>query len=253
MQSLKLAIIQSDIVWEDVESNLTHFADLLETVKVDTDLIMLPEMFTTGFSMNVKALAVHSVSMGLPWMQEKAKEHCCVIAGSMMVEDSGKFFNRLFYVFPDGTHAHYDKKHLFSMGNEQEYFHAGTEPVIVEVKGWRIKPLVCYDVRFPSWCRNREDYDLLTFHASFPERRIHHWDILLQARAVENLCYVAAVNRVGADAFGIEHNGSSQILEPDGTIIKMNKGEEVVLYATLSKNKLLETRQKFPFLQDRDI
>lgn len=252
MQTLKIAIIQTHIYWEDVDANLAHFSTLLETVKVDSDLIMLPEMFATGFSMSPESLAADTFKKGLHWMQQNAKEHNCVIAGSLMIEENGKYYNRLFYVFPDGNHVFYDKKHLFSMGNEKEHYQAGNKTIIVDIKGWKVKPLICYDVRFPTWCRNTEDYDLLTFHASFPERRIRHWDILLQARALENLSYVAAVNRLGDDGHGIAHNGSSQFIAPDGTLMLINKGDDTILYATLSKEILATTRQKFPFLNDRD-
>lgn len=202
--------------------------------------------------MNPEKLAADSLKKGLQWMQNKAKEHLCVVAGSLMVEDRGQYFNRLFYVFPHGNYLFYDKKHLFSMGNEQSHYHSGENSIIVEIKGWKIKPLTCYDVRFPTWCRNTEDYDLLTFHASFPEKRIAHWDILLQARALENLSYVAAVNRIGNDGNGIAHNGSSQVIAPDGNVLVSNKGEDTILYASLSKEVLEDTRHRFPFLQDRD-
>jgi len=251
MQSLKIAILQTALEWENVEANLSHFDSLFETIKVDTDLIILPEMFTTGFSMNPQKFAVESYAKGFIWLTQKAKEHNCVVAGSMMVEDAGKFYNRLFYVFPDGKFYQYDKTHLFSMGGEHLSYSKGNSTIILEVKGWKLKPLICYDLRFPETCRNNEQYDVLVFHANWPQRRIHHWDILLQARAIENLSYVVAVNRLGEDGNKIKHDGSSQVIAPDGEILLINKNEDKILYASLTKELLDSTREKFPFLLDK--
>lgn len=251
MQTLKIALVQTGLVWENVEANLSHFEKLFEKIKVDIDLILLPEMFTTGFSMNPQKFAVESHSKGFEWMTLKANEHNCVVAGSMMVEDAGKFYNRLFYVFPDGKFIQYDKNHLFSMGGEHKSYSKGQASILVEVNGWKLKPLICYDLRFPETCRNNEEYDVLIFHANWPQRRIQHWDILLQARAIENLSYVVAVNRIGEDGNNINHNGSSQVIDPEGEILLISKDEDKILYANLEKDLLTSTREKFPFLLDK--
>lgn len=252
MQDLKIALIQSFLHWENIDKNIQHFDLMLDTIEVDTDLILLPEMFTTGFSMNPSNYASESMEKGLKWMINKAKELNCIIGGSLMVYENNSYYNRLYYIDSNGILVKYDKKHLFTMGHENKSYSSGNTIVELKVKGWKIRPLICYDLRFPVWCRNSTNYDLLVFHANWPQRRITHWDILLQARAIENQCYVAACNRVGLDANNIEHNGSSQVISPIGEIIQKSLDNEEIIYQRLSHKLLSETRKNLPFLADKD-
>lgn len=252
MSDIKIALIQSHIYWEKIDQNLEHFSRLADSVHVDTDLILLPEMFTTGFSMQTQ-WAQKSGEKALEWLQKTAQEHRAMVIGTAMTACNGLYYNRLYAVFPDGSYKTYDKKHLFSMGKENRYYTAGDQKLILEYKGWKIAPLTCYDLRFPAWCRLGGPFDLVTFHANWPQRRIHHWDLLLRARAVENLCYVTAVNRVGLDGNEIAHNGSSQIIAPDGEVLCQVHNETQVIHYHLSKSKLKETRKSYPFLKDQDL
>ncbi len=252
MQDLKIALIQSDLVWEDIAQNLVNFERVLQGVEKDTDVAVLPEMFTTGFSMQPEVFAAQSLDLGLEWMKRMATTFNFVVAGSLMVPDNKVFKNRFFWVEPNGELQFYDKRHLFTMGNEQASYEPGSKPLLITYKSWRIMPIICYDLRFPVWCRNTTDYDLLLVTANWPERRILHWNALLMARAIENQAYVAAVNRVGYDGNGIYHNGSSQIIGPEGTVLQAALHEHAVLYQTLSKTKLDELRLHLPFLNDQD-
>lgn len=252
MQDLKIALIQTSLYWENIDKNIQHFDFLLDSIEVDTDLILLPEMFTTGFSMNPSKYASESMEKGIEWMLTKAKELNCTIGGSLMVCENNTYYNRLYYIDNRGVLSIYDKKHLFRMGNENLSYNAGTDMVEIKVKGWKIRPLVCYDLRFPVWCRNSTNYDILVFHANWPQRRIMHWDILLQSRAIENQCYVAACNRVGLDGNNIEHNGSSQVISPTGEVLQKSINKEEIIYQKLSNNLLRETRKNLPFLADKD-
>jgi predicted amidohydrolase len=252
MQDLKIALIQSLLHWENIDKNIQHFDSLLDSIELDTDLIILPEMFTTGFSMNPSKYASESMEKGLEWMLSKAKELNCTIGGSLMVKENNIYYNRLYYIDSNGILAKYDKRHLFTMGFENQSYSVGEKLVEINVKGWEIRPLICYDLRFPVWCRNTTNYDILIFHANWPQRRITHWDILLQSRAIENQCYVAACNRVGLDGNNIEHNGSSQVISPIGEVLQKSVNEEKVIYQILSHNLLMETRKNLPFLADKD-
>lgn len=252
MQDLKIALIQSSLYWENIDKNIQHFDSLLDSIEVDTDLILLPEMFTTGFSMNPSKYASESQKKGIEWMINKAKELNCTIGGSLMVHENNTYYNRLYYIDNRGILAIYDKKHLFTMGNENLSYNAGSDMVEITVKGWKIRPLICYDLRFPVWCRNTTNYDILVFHANWPQRRIMHWDILLQSRAIENQCYVAACNRVGLDGNNIEHNGSSQFISPTGEVLQKSVNKEEIIYQKLSHHLLMETRKNLPFLADKD-
>jgi omega-amidase len=252
MQDLKIALIQSFLHWEDIDKNIQHFDALLDSIELDTDLIILPEMFTTGFSMNPNQFALESMEKGIKWMLNKSIELNCIIGGSLMVQENNTFYNRLYYIDSNGILLKYDKKHLFTMGQENKSYSSGNKVVELNVKGWKIRPLICYDLRFPVWCRNNTNYDLLVFHANWPQRRIMHWDILLQARAIENQCYVAACNRVGLDANNIEHNGSSQVISPVGEIVQKTVNKEEIIYQRLSYDLLKEIRKNLPFLADKD-
>lgn len=251
-ENLKISIIQTELSWENPEANRKHFSKKIAALS-KTDLIVLPEMFTTGFSMNAKNLAEKTKGETLSWMQKTAVEKKAAITGSVIIAENGKFYNRMFFVFPDGSYKTYDKKHLFSYADEDQTYSAGKEKLIVTYKGWKICPLVCYDLRFPVWSRNTEDYDLLLYVANWPKVRTPAWDILLKARAVENICYVAGVNRVGTDGNDLPYSGHSAIYDPLGTqLCTENFEQEFSASISLNKAGLEETRRKLAFLNDRD-
>lgn len=251
--SLHLSIIQADIFWEDIDRNLVHLADLMSKMDSGTDIIILPEMFSTGFSMNVKKLAEEPTGKTLEWMLSKSGEYQSVITGSIICMEHGKFFNRLYWVCPDGQWYSYDKRHLFSMAGENKYFEPGKKRLIVTYKGWRICPLICYDLRFPVWSRNNLGYDLLIYVANWPAARNHVWNILLQARAIENQCFVAGANRVGRDGENIKYLGESCIIHPKGYFSNIShEPREQIITSVLNMDELNNFRHKFPVLNDGD-
>lgn len=257
MQDLNISLIQTPLFWEDADANLAMFDGLLEQVPLGTHLILLPEMFTTGFSIN-PALAEKPEGKSFEWLRRKADEHNCVIAGSILADVNGKYFNRLFWVRPDGTFDTYDKRHLFRLGEEYKVFTAGHRRPVFELLGWKILPLICYDLRFPVWSKNRYinqnyEYDLLICVANWPAVRQYAWKQLLIARAIENQAYAAAVNRVGADGNGLEHTGDSTVTDPLGQIIcQAMPNSETILSATLSWNALQQFREQFTIGLDWD-
>lgn len=250
-ENIKVAVVQTDLHWENVDANLAMLSKTIGEAKA-ADIYVLPEMFTTGFSMQPEKFAKESYQKGLSWLKETAKAKQAAIMGSIMVEESGKYYNRLYFITPTNNIYQYDKKHLFSLGNEQEHYAAGDNPLTIDYLGWRIKPLVCYDLRFPVWSRNTNNYELLIYVANWPEKRIHHWRSLLIARAIENQCYVAACNRVGADANAISHNGNSILVEYSGTVLLECVDKSDILYQNFSKKALEKYKSAFPFLADRD-
>lgn len=252
---LQITILQATLVWENVEKNLHYFNLKIDSIKQPTDIIVLPEMFTTGFTMNPKLLAEQHGGKGLKWMQQKAKEKQCVVVGSIAVKENNDFYNRLYWVKPDGTFQYYDKRHLFRMGNEHEQYSAGNTQLIVEYKGWKICPLICYDLRFPVWSRNTKNnpYDMLLYVANWPAVRSFQWSALLVARAIENQCYVVGVNRIGNDGNQISHSGNSVVLNPKGeTLSKTNPNEEGIETISLSLEELNSFKKSFPVLLDGD-
>lgn len=251
MHDLKITLIQSDLAWEDKVRNMSLFSKLIETSGY-TDIVILPEMFTTGFSMQAAKLAEDMHGPTMEWMKNTAAEMNIVVTGSIIVQENENFFNRLIWMRPDGTYDTYDKRHLFSMAGEHATYTAGTKLLIAEHKGWKICPLICYDLRFPVWSRNNDNYDLLLYVANWPERRISAWTHLLTARAIENQCYVAGVNRIGSDGNNIYHSGNSALIDPMGKIIWEMVHDRAVFTATLSADYLHEVREKLPFLADRD-
>lgn len=252
MEDLKVVLVQSALIWEDKEANLTHFSNLIQGLEESVDLIILPEMFSTGFSMNASELAEPESGKGLSWMQEISAKVQAVICGSLIIEESGNYYNRLFWVNPNGTYEKYDKRHLFTYAGEEKIYIAGKEKLIVELNGWRICPQICYDLRFPAWNRNLENYDLLLFVANWPERRSYPWRHLLIARAIENISYTIGVNRVGEDGNGINHSGNTMFIDPLGEILFEQIYEPIVKVVTLSKEKLHQARERFGFLDDKD-
>lgn len=251
-ETFRLGMIQTSLVWEEPEANRQHLAKLLVKAQ-SADLILLPEMFATGFSMQAEALAEEALGPSLNWMQEQAALYHCALSGSVMVTENEMFFNRLYFVYPNGDYRQYDKRHLFTLAGEQKVYTAGHQKLIVEYKGWRINPQICYDLRFPVWCRNAEDFDLQFFVANWPERRSEAWIALLKARAIENQCYLAGLNRLGDDGNGIYHSGDSAVYDPMGN--KRSKTEahvETVEVVELHYSQLKQIREKFGFLKDRD-
>ena len=217
MQDLKVTLIQSELVWEDIDSNLAGFNSRIDAIEEDTHLIVLPEMFSTGFTMNAPALAQDMKGSAVKWIIEKSAEKNVDMVGSIIADDGGKFFNRLLWAKPNGEIFTYDKKHLFRMAGEEKIYSAGTKNITVELNGWRIRPFICYDLRFPVWTRNIANrFDIAIFIANWPEKRSAHWKALLQARAIENQSYVIGVNRVGIDGNGLAYSGDSSIIDSWG-------------------------------------
>lgn len=253
MENLNIALLQSDLVWEDRKKNLKKFEQMIEATKAEVDLFILPEMFGTGFSMDANKLAESKNGSCLKWMKRIANEKNAAITGSVIVKEGGHFFNRLYFVFPDTTYKQYDKHHTFTLAKEHETYTAGTERLVVEYKGWKICPLICYDLRFPVWARNNVDYDLLIYVANWPKARIHAWDILLQARAIENMAFCAGVNRTGLDGNNYDHIGHTAVYDCLGKpLFEVEDSIEFSKVVTLDKKHLMDTRKKLKFLQDRD-
>ena len=265
MKNLHITLIQSTLHWENIDKNLNLFSQKISSIKEKTDLIILPEMFTTGFTMNAKACAEEPNGKTMEWLRKKAKEKNCVITGSIIVQDKAPslkersggeaFYNRLIWMKPDGTYEHYDKRHLFRLAEEEKTYSPGNKKIIVEINGWKICPLICYDLRFPVWSRRtkQEDYDVLIYVANWPDQRIHAWKQLLIARAIENQCYVAGVNRIGNDGSMNHHSGYSALIDFKGEqLSKSNEDNESIETISLDKDALDHFRKKFPFEQDSD-
>ncbi len=250
--SLNICLLQTDLVWEDKESNLATFDQMISNQKSTADIILLPEMFTTGFSMNPDTLAEEMDGPSIEWMHEKARQTGSLIAGSLIIKEGTNYFNRFIAMSSEGIIASYDKRHLFRMGQEESYYKQGNERVIFEWKGWRIFPQICYDLRFPVWIRNQNEYDLILFVANWPEPRREVWRTLLVARALENQCYVAGVNRIGHDNKSINHAGDSLIIDPKGEIIGDMGQLAGGINTSLSLDELVSFRKKFPVNLDRD-
>lgn len=249
---MKIALIQTSLAWENPMENRSHLVQKINGFMEDVDLIVLPEMFSSGFTMNPKDVAETMEGETVLWLQHLAKAKNAAITGSLVIEENGNYYNRLIFVFPDGEMKTYDKRHLFTLAGEHQFYTAGKDKLIVEYKGFKICPLVCYDLRFPVFSRNTEDYDLLVYLANWPKLRTNAWDILLKARAVENMCYTIGVNRIGTDANNHEYIGHSQAVDFLGDYVLEPKETDGVFIIELNKEKLLETRKKLAFLQDRD-
>jgi omega-amidase len=258
MSNLKVTVIQTDLHWENPEANRAMLEEKISNVG-STDVIVLPEMFTTGFTMNVVALAEPMNFHTTKWMQNMATKTNALILGSVIIKEGKDFFNRMIWMEPNGTCKTYDKRHLFRMGDEHTFFSGGSSRLVAEWRGWKICPLVCYDLRFPVWSRNQFnkqtqslDYDLLIYVANWPAIRSQHWQTLLKARAIENQSYVVGVNRVGADGKGILYDGHSAILNPKGETLMESIGEESIQTLEINKQELLDWRKKFPAYFDAD-
>ncbi len=249
---MKIALIQSSLVWENPIANRNYLEEKINAISEKVDLIVLPEMFTTAFTMNPTEVVETMQGDTIVWLQSLAKVRNCAFTGSLIIKENGNFYNRLVFVFPSGEIQIYNKRHLFTLAGEDKVYTAGQEKLIIEYKGWKICPLICYDLRFPVFSRNIEDYDVLLYVANWPKPRINAWDILLKARAVENMCYTIGVNRIGFDNNNLEYNGHSQAIDYLGNYILEPQEKEGCFIVELNKEKLLETRKNFGFLNDKD-
>jgi len=254
MENLKITLLQSDLIWENISENLKNFTLKLNNLKYSTDVVVLPEMFTTGFTMNSIKLAEKMVGKSVTWMRKKAKKLDALVLGSLIIIDQNKYYNRLIAAFPNASVKFYNKHHLFTLSGEKKAYTAGQERIEFKYKGWNICPLICYDLRFPVWSRNNTNYDLLIYIASWPHNRIAAWDTLLKARAIENMSFVVGVNRVGIDGNNLEYPGHSAIYNCLGKkLVDTQKNREDIAHFTLNKSNLFEKRKNLSFLQDKDL
>ena len=249
---MKIALIQAPLLWENPTQNRNYFEDKINSIRETIDLIVLPEMFTSGFTMNPKAVAESMQGETVLWLQALAKAKNAAITGSLVIEENGNFYNRLVFVFPSGAIKTYDKKHLFTLAGEDKAYTSGTQKMLIEYQEFKICPLICYDLRFPVFARNTEEYDVLIYVANWTKPRINAWDALLKARAIENMCYTIGVNRIGEDPNKHDYPGHSQVIDELGNYLIAPQEIEGVFITTLNKNTLEANRQKFGFLNDRD-
>jgi omega-amidase len=265
MSTLNITTVQTQLHWEDKSANLQMLEEKINAIQDKTEVVVLPEMFSTGFSMKPEELAETMDGPSVLWMKKIAAAKKIILTGSLIIQEGGNYYNRLIWMLPTGQYGAYDKRHLFAYGDEDEHYAAGNKRLIASAKGWRINLMVCYDLRFPVWARqssshatqaNRSDtyeYDILIYVANWPERRNHAWKTLLQARAIENQCYVVGVNRVGNDGNNIYHSGDSMIIDPMGAVLHTKSHEEDIHTVTLTRDTLEEVRNKFPFGKDADF
>ncbi len=248
--TLKVALIQTSLIWEDPEANRTRFEPLIAKAS-QADLLILPEMFSTGFTMEPQLISAEQQSETIEWMKQQADIYSCAITGSIIAANGERFYNRLYFICPDGTIYNYDKRHTFTLAGEDQVYDRGKEKIILTYKGFQICPMICYDLRFPVWSRNAEDFDVLLYVANWPSARVNAWDTLLKARAIENMVYCIGVNRTGEDENGLQYPGHSAVYDCLGEQLVFSRDEEI-LFADLDKTHLTSTREKLKFLQDRD-
>jgi len=261
MPTLNITGIQSTLHWEDKKANLQMFEEKIFSISQPTEIVVLPEMFSTGFSMQPEKLAETMEGETIQWMKKVAANKKIILTGSLIIEENGNYYNRLAWVLPNGQLGHYDKRHLFAYGEEDQHYTPGKKRLIASVNGWKISLLVCYDLRFPVWSRQSThwgpvgtglEYDVLIYVANWPEKRVNAWTTLLRARAIENQCYVMGVNRTGDDGKKIHYAGESMAIDPMGEILYHKKDEEDIFTVTLDKSHLERAREKFPFWKDGD-
>ncbi|MDY0988976.1 nitrilase family protein [Flavobacterium sp. CFBP9031] len=249
---MKIALIQTDLFWQDASKNRENFDLKIDEIQSEVNLIVLPEMFSTGFTMNASEVAETMQGETIEWMKLKAKQKNAAVTGSVVITENEKFYNRMFFVFSSGEFQYYDKRHSFSLAGEDKVYSCGNKKVIIDYLDWKIFLQVCYDLRFPVFVRNVENYDLILYVANWPKVRTNAWDALLKARAIENLSYVVGVNRIGNDAHDYEHIGHSQAIDFLGNYILEPQEKNGVFVVELDKNTMYETRKKLDFLSDRD-
>jgi len=256
MSSLTVTLIQTRLFWEDKQANLLMLSQKIAALKEHTEIVVLPEMFSTGFSMQPALLAETMDGYTVDWMRKTAVEKRIILTGSLIINEGGNFYNRLIWMLPNGEYGYYDKRHLFAFAGEEKYYTAGNKRLIASVKGFKINLQICYDLRFPVWARQQSqevpEYDLLIYVANWPERRNHAWKTLLQARAIENQCYVVGVNRAGEDGNNIYHSGDSMVVDALGETLYHKAHVEDTFTVVLQKDKLDEVRKKLPFWKDAD-
>ncbi|MBN9296609.1 MAG: amidohydrolase [Filimonas sp.] len=257
MSSLTLTLIQTNLSWENKSENLAMFEKKIQAIQEKTEIIILPEMFSTGFSMKPELLAEDMSGETVTWMKRVAREKRVILTGSVIIKENDNYYNRLIWMLPNGEYGIYDKRHRFAYAGEDQHYAAGNKRLIASVKGWKINLLVCYDLRFPIWARQQSqdqglEYDLLVYVANWPERRSLPWKTLLQARAIENQSFVVGVNRVGEDGNNIYHSGDSMVISPLGEVMYHKQHDEDVFTITIQKDTLEEVRTKFPFWKDAD-
>ncbi|PWG06056.1 amidohydrolase [Polaribacter aquimarinus] len=250
---LNVVGIQADLAWEDSEKNITFFEHQINLLK-NVDLVILPEMFTTGFTMHPEKVAEKMNGKSVSWMKKMTQKHSFAICGSLVIAENNNYYNRFVFVHPSGKIETYDKRHSFTLAGEDKVYNSGTHKLIVTYKGWKICPLICYDLRFPVWARNRENYDLLIYMANWPVARIKAWDTLLKARAIENMTYVIGVNRTGKDANNYEYSGNSLIVDYLGEEVSSLENNKIgIIKAILNKPQQNKIREKLGFLNDKDV
>lgn len=256
MSSLHISIIQTNLFWEDKSANISMLEEKINSITKKTEIVILPEMFSTGFSMNPSALAETMDGPTVNWMKKMAADKKIILTGSVIIQENNQYYNRLLWVLPNGTIGHYDKRHRFAFAAEDQHYSNGHKRLIAQVKGWKINLQICYDLRFPVWARQQSEqepeYDILLYVANWPERRNYAWKTLLTARAIENQSYVIGVNRVGEDGKGIYHSGNSMVIDPLGEVLYHKEHDEDIYTIQLEKNTLTEIRTKFPFWKDAD-
>jgi omega-amidase len=257
VSKLSVTVIQTTLHWEDKAANLQMLEQKIGSIKEKAEIVVLPEMFSTGFSMNPESLAETMEGETVQWMKHIAAEKRIILTGSVIIRENNSYHNRLIWMLPNGEYGFYDKRHLFAYAGEDGHYAAGTKRLIASVKGWKINLQVCYDLRFPVWARQQSqpegpEYDLLIYVANWPEKRAHAWKTLLQARAIENQCFVVGVNRVGKDGNGIPHSGDSMIIDALGEVLYTKNNEEDIFTISIDKASLAEVREKLPFLKDAD-
>ncbi len=263
MPTLTISTIQTNLHWENKAANLDMLEEKIKSLRQKTEIVILPEMFSTGFSMNPAALAEPMDGTTIEWMRNMSYENRIILTGSAIIEENSHYYNRLIWMMPNGEMGYYDKRHLFAYSKEDQFYHPGKKRLICSVKGWKLNMQVCYDLRFPVWARQANrftgeksefipEYDVLIYVANWPERRSHAWKTLLCARAIENQCYVVGVNRVGKDGNDIYYSGNSLVIDPLGEVLYHMVDEEDVFTITLERERLDEVRGRFPFLKDAD-
>lgn len=249
---MKISLVQFDIIWEDISKNLEILEQKIQQIPQDVDVIILPEMFSTGFTMNPENVAETEQGKSVNWMIKTAQQTQKAIIGSLAIKENDNYYNRLYFVFPDGSYQSYNKRHLFTLAGEDKKYTRGSEKLLVNYKDWKLCLMICYDLRFPVFSRNTEDYDALIYVANWPERRINAWDILLRARAVENMSYTIGVNRVGTDLNDNHYTGHTQVIDTLGNYILAPETKDGIFTVVLDKKQQDELREKLGFLNDRD-
>jgi predicted amidohydrolase len=252
VRDLTVSLVQRELSWEDPAANRADFEAALATLDAAPDVVVLPEMFTTGFSMRSESLAEDEASDTLPWLQQQAARHDCAITGSLPVRSGRGIYNRLLFVTPTGEVFQYDKRHLFRLSGEHRHYAAGRDRLVVDFRGWRLCPMICYDLRFPVFSRNRDDYDALLFIANWPAKRRYHWRQLLIARAIENQSYTIGLNRIGRDGNGLDYSGDSLVVASDGQLLLDCEDRSGVFTVSLDASAMAEYRRKFPCHEDAD-